>query len=367
MRILALTNLPSPYRVEFFNELGKISDLTVMFERYTAGDRDDNWKAKSEGRYKEVYLRGRPIGNDSSFTFKAARYIKQKEYDILFIMGYASPTSIFAITYCRLNNIPYILNSDGAVEKPTNVLKRALKKFLIGGAHAWLCTGKHTSSYLQKYGSKEEKTYIYPFTSLTEKDVLQQLPASEEKKRLRELFNISQPTVVLAVGRFIPLKRYDVLIEAFACIDGDAELLIIGGGEEKETYENLIAAKDIKNIILIDFKTKNELSNYYRMADIFVHPTSSDVWGLVINEAMGYGLPVITTEKCVAGIELVKDSENGYIVRAGDAEQLEARLSELLKNNCKRHEMAEANLHKIRGYTIEQMAKRHIDIFETLT
>ena len=49
-------------------------------------------------------------------------------------------------------------------------------------------------------------------------------------------------------------------------------------------------------------------------ADIFVHPTETDVWGLVINEAMAHGLPIITTDGCVAGLELVKNNDNGFII-----------------------------------------------------
>ena len=64
----------------------------------------------------------------------------------------------------------------------------------------------------------------------------------------------------------------------------------------------------------IDFLQTSELKQYYKLSDIFVLPTKYDVWGLVVNEAMSQGLPVISTSACVAAIELVSNGYNGYVI-----------------------------------------------------
>ena len=91
-------------------------------------------------------------------------------------------------------------------------------------------------------------------------------------------------------------------------------------------------------------------------------PTKSDVWGLVINEAMSFGLPVITTDQCVAGLELIRDGINGYIIPVEDNDALIEKTNLLLQQDYRN--MGAAALEAIRPYTIENMAKIHVDIFQ---
>lgn len=88
----------------------------------------------------------------------------------------------------------------------------------------------------------------------------------------------------------------------------------------------------LTNVHFIDFMPKKELADYYRAADIFVLPTREDIWGLVINEAMAYGLPVVTTEKCVAGVEMVCEGHNGYIVPVENTDALKKAILKTLKS-----------------------------------
>ena len=91
-------------------------------------------------------------------------------------------------------------------------------------------------------------------------------------------------------------------------------------------------------------------------------PTREDIWGLVVNEAMAFGLPVITTDRCVAGLELVENGVTGYIVPVEDADALAEKMNEALSGNCEA--MGAAALERVRPYTIENMASVHLEIFE---
>lgn len=123
---------------------------------------------------------------------------------------------------------------------------------------------------------------------------------------------------------------------------------------------------DLTNVHFINFKSKDELIKYYKASDLFVLPTRGDVWGLVINEAMAHGLPVITTDQCVAGIELIKNDENGFIIPVNDSGMLKRRIVEILENEQNAEKMSRENLKKIKGYTIEKMAVKHINIFKSI-
>lgn len=149
------------------------------------------------------------------------------------------------------------------------------------------------------------------------------------------------------------------------CLPDDCGVYIVGG-KPTEEYLSILQANKLHNIHFIDFKTPKELVSYYKAADIYVLPTREDIWGLVINEAMSYGLPVITTDNCIAGLELINNGENGFIVPVENVSELHDKLILLLSSDDLRTQISANNRLKIRKYTIEKMAKIHIQIFNQL-
>ena len=79
MKVLFLTNIPSPYRVDFFNELGKKCELTVLYELERASNRDTKWSSNSSNNFTEIFLKGKKIGSDSAICFSVLKYLKNKE------------------------------------------------------------------------------------------------------------------------------------------------------------------------------------------------------------------------------------------------------------------------------------------------
>ena len=118
----------------------------------------------------------------------------------------------------------------------------------------------------------------------------------------------------------------------------------------------------IQLFIKIDEVGEEELKQYMSISDLFVHPTREDIWGLVINEAMSYGLPVLTTNMCVAGVELLPQT---CIVRSEDVNGLKEKILEVIYDNDELKRMSDRNLEKIKKYTIEEMVNNHINIFNT--
>lgn len=365
MKVLFLTNIPSPYRVDFFNELGKLCDLTVLYELGHASDRDEAWKANNANTFKEILLSGKKVGADSAICFSVIRYLKDKSYDIIVIGGYSTPTGMLAIEYLKRRNIEFILNCDGGIIKQDNKIKYSIKKYFIRSAKAWLSTGKNTNDYMIHYGAREKDIYIYPFTSVNKKDILNNTIDEKIKSEHKKKLNIREEKVILSVGQFIHRKGFDILIEATKLLPKNYGIYIIGG-EVTEEYISLKNNYNLDNVHFEGFKNKGELETYYKAADLFVLPTREDIWGLVINEAMSYGLPVITTDKCVAGLELIDNDENGFIVSAEDEKLLADKINEILYNNITKESMGIKNLKKIREYTIEEMAKVHKSIFEEI-
>lgn len=117
MKVFYLTNIRSPYRVDFFNELGKYCDLTVLFERPDAKNRKKEWLRLDSSNYKALILRGIAFGSESSISIEVLKYLKRDEYDIFIIGGYSTLTAMIAIEYLNIKKIPFVLNADGGFIK----------------------------------------------------------------------------------------------------------------------------------------------------------------------------------------------------------------------------------------------------------
>mgnify|MGYP001738565867 FL=1 len=213
----------------------------------------------------------------------------------------------------------------------------------------------------------KENIYRYSFTSLSEKDIRHQIVDEEEKQFLRKKLGFS-PTkkTILFVGRIIPGKGVDVLIKAVQNLADNIQCLIVGPSPDSEYKQYLLdlIGQDSR-FHFIDFLQTSELKQYYKLSDIFVLPTKSDVWGLVVNEAMSQGLPVISTSACVAAIELVSNGYNGYVIdRVDDWKAIFQKLSQVLQDDSLRVQLSQNALSTIRNYTIETMVEEHLKFME---
>lgn len=254
-----------------------------------------------------------------------------------------------------------MLNADGGQVKKDKWFMRVIKKFFISSARGYLSTGKYTDEYFEYYGAKREWIFQYPFTSVKEDEILKTIPSDIEKKALKEKMGIDDERIVISVGQFVYRKGLDVLIKSMGSVH-EATLYVIGGQPTKE-YLDLISDLGLTNVKFFSFMSPQDLLTYYQIADVFVLPTRQDIWGLVINEAMAQALPVITTNRCVAGLELICNSQNGFIVPSENVNELAEKINVIIANRQLRTSMAENALSAIKEYSIENMAKKHMEIF----
>lgn len=360
MKIMFLTNVPSPYRVRFFNALAKLCDLTVVYEKGKSDERDAHWTEKHDGGYRSVILQGVSTSADSAFSPGILKFLKKDTFDLVIVCGIASPTQMLAIQWCQMRGIPYAIEGDGAFPKTGRGPREWLKRHLICKACLCFSTCEMHDAYYLLYGAKREALVRYPFTSVDESEVLPAPVSAEEKARLRRKMGIQEEKLLLTVGQFIPRKGFDVLLKAARKLPENVGICIVGG-EPTEEYLQMQRECGLDRVRFAGFMPREKLASYYRAADVFVLPTREDIWGLVVNEAMAYGLPVVTTTCCNAGLELVREGENGCLVEPGNADALAEALRWVMEND--REKMACRSLEIIRGFTLEQMARRHHEIF----
>ena len=362
-RVLFVTNYPSPYRVHFYDELGKYMDVTVLFSDRAEDKthRDAAWFVSGEGGFRKVQLTRRIAGwGKRKMCADVISWLK-KDFDGIVICGYSSPTAMLAMAWLRMKGIPFYMEVDGGLVRQESRAKYLYKKLLVSAPSCWISSGAHTTDYLVHYGAKREKTFLYPFTSLWERDILPRIPSPEEKQRLRRERGMTEEKIVVYVGRFTEAKGMDALLGAAASLDRDTGVYFIGG-EPEPVHLDFCREQGLQNVHFVGFQKKEALALYYQAADLLVLPTKSDVWGLVINEAMACGLPVITTDRCVAGLELIRDGANGYVVPVDDPQALREKIRAVLTDDYRK--MGAAALETIRPYTLENMAKAHVEIFD---
>lgn len=367
-KLLYLNNFEPPYRVPFFNLLGERYDMTLALSETTTDRTERNmaWFTEHERSYqvKQLSCRsilGRPV----------ATQVKEMlgDYDLVFMDMYGNWTNMYAIWRMALSGRKFMLSVDGLLPHDReNLFSRSIKHFLLNCPVHVLSSGSASDEVLKSYGVPPEKISRYHFTPLTKKDLAD---AAEWKKldrqALRAQLGMAEKRILLSVGRFSYDrgygKGYDLLMRAAEGMDSSIGIYIVGD-EPTEEFVRWKEEKKLDHVHFTGFKSKEELAEYYAAADAFVLMTRGDVWGLVINEAMAYGLPVITTDRCMAGLELIDEDVNGYIVHSGDACGLSDKIRRLFSEEGKAERMGAAAQKRIQPWNIENMAQEHFQAFD---
>lgn len=181
------------------------------------------------------------------------------------------------------------------------------------------------------------------------------------RQKARKILDVEEPAVCLFVGRFCKEKGINLLLNILPQLNKSIGYYFVGGKIDCAT-QRFINDHNLNNVHVVDFKTQEELSVYFRVANLFVLPTLHDVWGLVISEAMAYGLPIVTTDLCGAGLELVEEGKNGLLCRADDKMSLKNALEKVMQMDL--NHLGFQSYKKIQRYTIENMALAHFNYFK---
>ncbi len=360
-KVLFITNIPAPYRVDFFNALGKTCDLTVLFEARRAPGIRFNWNEHSIKNFRAIFLSDGEI-RERRVDVSIFGHLKRGRYDHIVATSYGYFTEMAALFHLLARRIPYELELDGGVVRAgEGAIRRLIKRTLIRGARRIFSSSACTDAALLYYGAAAGRIVRYPFTSLTAADILPSPPSEADRRAFRARLGVPEARMVLAVGQFIPRKGFDVLLRCAKELPPDVGVYL-AGAEPADDYRAM--AEGLNHVHFVGFLTKDELNAYFRAADVLALPTREDMWGLVVNEALSNALPVITTDRCVAGLELVRDGENGYLIAPDDADALLASIrSVVFAEPDARRAMAEAALFAVRPYTIERMVDVHLSAF----
>jgi glycosyltransferase involved in cell wall biosynthesis len=344
-KVLYISNIEVPYLVRFFNELSKSCDLTVLYERKRSSTRNDQW-AKSEAHgFRIKYLRGIRLGGENAFSLGILKEVFSG-YDRIIVGCYNSPSQMLAILAMRLLRVPYALNLDGEPFLEGGGLKTKLKRFFLTGAAGYLTAGEQAGKSLVRI-AKDRKVIPYYFSSLSEQEIQRNHAAGTDCRR---------NDTVLVVAQYLHCKGNDVVLEA-ARMDQTLRYKFVGMGDRTELF--LREHQVPENVEVVPFLQKAELEKEYQSCAMVVLPSRQECWGLVINEAASFGVPIVSTWGSGAAVEFLAERYPQYLAKPGDAQSL---------LQCIRTCMAAENRdaysgflkEKSRNYSIERSAQAHM-------
>lgn len=353
-KVLWISNIPSPYKVELMNLLGEKVDLTCLFESEKANDRDDKWYGNDYRNFKYDFL--------GANWFSKIISMLNNDYDILINSDYTRPQCILATMLFRLKRKPVILQADGGIAIDRGFIFNNIISIVMKLSNNYLSSGLETDKYFNFYNVKDH-IYHYRFSSINNRDIIENINLINNKDNLKDLYHLKNKKVFVSIGQPIYRKGFDILINAYAKIENEDTVLLIVGGKAQKENEELANKLNIKNIYFVDFLVKEKLAKVYAMSDCFVLATREDIWGLVINEAMSFGLPIISTEKCVAAVEFNRIANNAIIVPVDDSEKLAYAMQKIIDDKDLVSELSTNSLNTIKEYTIENTA---IDYYEAI-
>jgi glycosyltransferase involved in cell wall biosynthesis len=250
-----------------------------------------------------------------------------------------NPTWWLTILACLRFKIPILFMTDANfyAEILTNTWKSWIKrcilgKFLFPLTAGFLCAGTANQMLYTFHGVRDEKlvpfAYSWGYQTLIEKseDLRNQRLELRRKHGLPE-----DASIVLYCGRLSSEKASMELLQAYQLVSHPKKaLVLVGDGALKTQMQDFVDLHGLESVYFMGFQNRNDLGDFYALADILVLPSNKETWGLVVNEALSFSLPVVVSDQVGAGVDLVIPDENGYIFPAGDIPALANQVSKLL-------------------------------------
>jgi len=363
---VVLTEIISPYRIPTFNILAEDPEITLKVLFFSETEARRKWRVpKEKVKFNYKVLRGMVVRksrhNDSIFFNPSviSELIKEP-CDTIMVGGFHHPTIWMAFFYALLTHKRFILHSESTLrdKRSNNKAKEWMKRFFVRRCSGYVVPGVSQRRYLTSLGAEEGRIWTAPNSVETEifRDAAEALQS--EKGEIRKALGLTED-VILYVGRMVDEKGVPDLIDAFEIISRlmpSANLVLVGDGPDEAKYKQLCRQRNIKKVFFLGFQQRENLPRYYAIANVFVFPTHSDPWGLVINEAMLAGLPVVCSRSAGAAEDLIRHEQNGFVYDPGDVKSMAGYISRLLKNTELAKQMGQYSRAIIANYMPEDMA-----------
>ena len=249
-----------------------------------------------------------------------------------------NPTWWLAILACLYARIPFLYLTDQNVRRDLEgpLWKRWLKGLLLGKmlfrfTGGFLCAGTANRLLYRFYGVPERKLVPFAFSWGYDELIAIADKTKHQRSQLRRQLGISEDSyVVLYCGRMSPEKSPMCLLQAFESLNLSKKVLIfVGDGRLRPALQGYAADRKLDSVHFFGFRNRKEIPTFYSVADALVLPSDQETWGIVVNEAMCFGLPIIVSDQVGAAGDLVRGGYNGFTFPRGDVKELARSIEQL--------------------------------------
>ena len=358
VRVLLLTPIMAPYRVPAFNALADRGDVNLQVIYLARSDPIRGWPG-SEEEIRHPY----GVLNDLARARRGEAYVhaswglaarlRSFRPRVVIAGGWDQPAhaEAFAIRKALGYRFLWWVESTSRDRRRGGRITESVKRHLARAADGCIVPGHASKAYVRSLGVRVDAVFVAPnpvdhelFSTRARRD------RSISGERVRFLF----------VGRLEDSKGVHVLLDAWERLEAEAELTVAGDGPLADLVE--VRSRRAKHPIrIVGHLQRDALVDEYARADVFVFPSLSDPWGLVINEAAAAGLPVIATTAPGAVDDLVRDGLTGFVVEPGSASELTRAMSELARDRELRIRMGAASAQIVAGHSPASWAQAVAD------
>jgi glycosyltransferase involved in cell wall biosynthesis len=377
-RLAIVSSHPIQYAAPLYAHLSRDPELqlTVLYcsDFSLRGERDPGfgerfaWDIDLLAGYDSIFLgerhRTRSLGGFWSLVCpELLREISGRRYDVVWVHGQQYAADVLAFALAKLRGLAVLTRGDTHLGLPVAPLKRSLRRRLLGLQYrhidGFLAVGSKNHDYYRALGVPDGRIFRVPFSVDNARFAEAARLAPDERRERRARLGVhDERPIVLFASKLMRRKHPDDLLRAAAKLLGRGHalaLVVAGSGEMDAELRELAAGLELAaHVCFTGFVNQSELPALYGACDVFVLPAQHEPWGLVVNEVMNAGLPLVLGAGVGSAADLLQPGVNGVACDAGDAVSLAAALEPLVSDAGLRRRMGEASRRIIAAWDYEQ-------------
>ena len=386
MRILIIHNiLWSHYKSSVFQALQQLvdgqpdTDLMVLQiarnerSRASLESMDNTAIPAYRYTYKLLFDRFLEDVRFPELTKALLREAKAYRPDVINLTGYYDLAQLVILLWAKTQGIRVVMQNESTTADHTRVgWKEQLKRWLIGLYDGFFCFGNQSANYLIQLGVPPDRILLRK--SAVDNDALRSiyekaLPTRTANQKALHL----PPNNFVFAGRLVAAKNLPMLLTCFADALNRFKpsaawgLLLLGDGDERPALEQQISDLNLTDsVTILPGRAWFQVPELLALSTVLVLPSRSEAWGLVVNEAMVCGLPVIVSNRCGCVHDLVRQGENGFIFDPDQPDELTYNLVQFMDNRVDIQQMGQAGRSIIQPYSPAAVAQEMLDSFRKI-
>ena len=313
-----------------------------------------------EGYEHHFVSRGLPLplmfNQPAGFSWRRA--FAAGRFQAVWLNGYAHGPLLRAFAAAKWLGMSVVVRGEShdGLRRVEPRWRRAMQQALFRRVDAFLAIGSANRDFYLARGVPRERIYMAPYS--VDNDYFRDCIASAGTRRnslLSDLRLSPSLPIVLFASKLQARKRCEDLLQAYDSIreQAPAQIVVVGDGPERARLTEYVRSRRLDEVRFVGFKNQSELPAFYDLCDIFVLPSDTEPWGLVVNEAMNAGKPIVVSDAVGAAYDLVPHGRCGCVFPVGDIGALASHLRVLIQQPDLRQQLGASARARVAAWNID--------------